>query len=66
MENIKEKLQNFAILLEKEQIENLRRKNLACQANIDNCRVIIKEGKKYFKVDLKGSGKYYLSDRRSC
>ena len=54
------KLKQFAGLLEKEQIERLRRENLACQANIDNARTSIKPGKKYTKIDVGYSGKYMV------
>ena len=58
--NITKKLQDFANLLEKEQIQRLYQKGLSCQANIDNCKTSIKEGKKYFKIDTAGSGKYMV------
>ena len=50
----------FAELLEREQIERLQRNNLACDANIQNARTSIKEGKKYTKVDVGSSGKYMI------
>lgn len=55
-----EKLKQFAELLESQQIERLHKLDLACQCNIDNCKVSIKEGKKYFRVDVGGSGKYMV------
>lgn len=60
MINLKEKLEKFAGLLEAEQKTRLHERNLACQANIDNCKVSIKEGKKYVKIDVGGSGKYMV------
>ncbi len=57
---MKEKLKQFAELLEKEQIDKLHKDNLACEANIRNSRVSIKEGKKYAKVDVGSSGKYMV------
>ena len=57
---MQEKLKRFAELLEKQQIERLHKDNLACQSNIDNCKVTIKEGKKYIKVDVGSSGKYMI------
>ena len=62
MENKTEKIKIFAELLEKEQIERLKKDNLACQCNIDNCKTKIKEGKKYVKVDIGGSGKYMIDN----
>ena len=53
-------LEQFANLLEKEQIERLHQDNLACQTNIDNAKVSVKEGNKYTKVDVGGSGKYMI------
>lgn len=61
MDNIK--LKHFAELLEKQQIERLHKANLACQCNIDNCKVTIKEGKKYIKVNVGSSGKYMIDDK---
>ena len=57
---MQEKLNKFAKLLEKQQIENLHVRNIACQANINNCKVTIKPGKKYVKVDVGSSGKYIV------
>ena len=53
-------LKEFAELLEKEQIEDLHRRKMACPANISNCRVSVKSGNKYTKVDVGGSGKYMV------
>ena len=50
MENITNKLENFAKLLEKEQIERLYKQDMACQANINNSKTSIKEGKKYESI----------------
>jgi len=55
-----DKIKKFAELLEKQQIERLHKDNLACQCNIDNCKVSIKEGKKYVKVDVGRSGMYMV------
>lgn len=66
MDNIHEyirKIQTLADLLEKQQIERLKNRNLACQSNIDNCKTRIKEGNKYFKLDVGDSGKYMI-DRK--
>ena len=55
-----DKIKEFASLLEAQQIERLHKDNLACQCNIDNARVHIKEGKKYIKVNIGTSGKYMI------
>lgn len=57
---MKEKLQKFAELLEKEQLEDLARQKMLCPANIANCRVKIKPGRKYVKVNLNTSGTYMI------
>lgn len=58
--SLMDKIKRFAELLEKQQIERLKKDNLDCQANIDNARVHIKEGKKYTKVNVGSSGKYMI------
>ena len=55
-----DKLETFAELLEREQIEELHRQGLACQPNVDNCRVRIIPGRKYTRVDVGTSGKYMV------
>jgi len=55
-----DKLQAFAELLEKEQIEYLHKYKLACNANIINAKVTIKNGSKYIKVDIGTSGRYIV------
>lgn len=57
----KDKLHAFAALLEKDQITDLRGRDLACQANLDNCKVTIKPGRKYTKIDVGSSGKYMIT-----
>lgn len=54
------KIKDFAELVEKEQIESLYRKDLACEANLNNCVVKIRPGKKYTKVDVGSSGKFMI------
>ena len=58
----KESLKGFAELLERQQKECLIKKGLGCQCNIDNCNVSIKEGKRYTKIDVGGSGKYMVDE----
>lgn len=55
-----EKIAKFGDLLEKQQIERLHKDKLCCQANIDNSKVTIKQGKKYIKIDVGDSGKYMI------
>ncbi len=57
---MQEKLQKFAEILERERIESLKRRDLGCQANVNNCAVHIRPGKKYVKVDVGGSGAYMV------
>lgn len=57
---MKEKIKAFAELLEREQIEQRHKDNLACEANLMNCKVTIKEGNKYVKVDIGSSGRYMI------
>jgi hypothetical protein len=56
------KLQEFAALLEREQIEELKKRNLACESNILNIKVRIIPGKKYTKVDIGPSGRYMVTE----
>ena len=57
---MKEKIEAFAKLVESEQIETLHKSNLACEDNIHNSKVSIKEGNKYIKIDVGSSGKYMI------
>jgi len=50
----------FAQLLETHQLIELRRRNLDCESNVRQCKVTIKAGKKYHKVDVGTSGKYMV------
>jgi len=59
MEN---RIKKFAEVLERQQIERLKACNLACQCNIDACKVSIKEGSKYVKVNVGSSGKYMIDN----
>ena len=54
------KLQEFAAIVEKQQIENLNVRDLSCEANIQNCRTRIILGRKYTKVDVGNSGKFMV------
>lgn len=57
-----DKIKQLAELIEREQIERLHKTDLACEANIRNCKVTIKTGKKYIKVDVGSSGKYMVDE----
>jgi len=50
----------LARLIEHEQVKRLYRDNLACEANLNMCKVKIKEGRKYTKLDVGNSGKYMI------
>ena len=57
---MKDKIKQFAKLLEWQQVKRLHEKGLACEDNIRLSKVTIKEGKKYVKVDIGSSGKYMI------
>lgn len=45
-------LQDFATLVQREQIARLHAEDLACEANLANAGARVVEGKKYDKVDV--------------
>jgi len=53
-------IEDFAKLLEEQQIERLKHNKLDCSANIANARTKIIPGSKYTKVDVGSSGKYMV------
>ena len=55
-----DQLNEFAQLITKEQQEDLRRSNLACEANMTNAIASVKLGQKYAKVDIGSSGRYMI------
>jgi len=55
-----DKLTKFARLLQAQQIKRLRKDKFNCPANMLECKVTIKPGKKYTKVDIGGSGRYMI------
>ena len=57
---MKEKILEFIQLIEKQQIERLKQRNLTCQCNIDNAKVTAKEKKKYTYIDIGYSGRYMI------
>jgi len=56
----KYKLKIFMVKLEAQQIEHLKKLGYDCQANISNCKVTLKEGRVYYKVNVGNSGKFML------
>lgn len=54
------KIEKFAQLLEEQRIETLVRRELDCEANLNNCKVNIRPGKKYTKVDVGSSGAFMV------
>lgn len=62
MNDIENKIQKFATLLETQQIERLKAQKLDCQDNLDNSKVKVKPGKKFTKVDVGTSGKYMIEN----
>lgn len=54
------KLAAFALLVQTQQVEMRHKQNLACQANLDQCKTTIKNGKKFAKVDIGTSGRYMV------
>lgn len=55
-----DKIKKFAERIEVQQIERLKKLDLGCIVNIDNAKVTIKSGKKYYKVDVGNSGKFMV------
>jgi len=55
-----EKLEAFRATLEAGQLEALILNKVDCEANRANCKAVIRDGKKYTKVDVGGSGKYMV------
>ena len=60
MNMINDKLTAFAKLLEQEQVERLVAEKLACESNINGCKVRVIDGNKYIKVDVGTSGKFMI------
>ena len=57
-----EKIQHFAKLLESDRIDRLITSDMACDANIINCKVKVIPGKKYTKVDVGTSGSFMIDE----
>lgn len=57
---MKNKIIELAKLIEDQTIERLKADGMSCSANIINSRTKVKEGKKYTKIDIGGSGKYMI------
>jgi len=47
-------------IIEKQQKERLIKNDLGCEANLFHSKTKVKEGKKYFKVDIGSSGRYMV------
>ena len=60
MENLLKKIEKFAELLEAEQISRFTKDYPKHPSILASCKVKIKEGKKYVKVDVGTSGKYMV------
>lgn len=55
------KLLKLAKLMAEQSVERLQADDLACDANVFHAKkVVIKDGKKYIKVDQGDSGKYMI------
>jgi len=59
---MKNTIEQFAVVLEADQIRGLHARGVACQTNIDNSKVKIKVGKKFTKVDVGSSGKFMVEN----
>jgi hypothetical protein len=59
---MKNKIEEFARLLENDQLDTLIRQDLSCDANVKNCLVKIRPKKKYTCVDVGNSGKYMIDN----
>ena len=53
---MEETIKKLSEIIEKESLESLKARNCDCEANRLNCKVKVKLGKKYIKVDKNGSG----------
>lgn len=60
MKTIKEKLTDFAVLLEQDQLTGLIRRGVDCESNRTGAKTSVKIGKKYARVDVGSSGKYMV------
>lgn len=56
------KINEFANLLEVQQIQGLHKSGLAFEANIHNSKTSVKKGKKFTRVDVGSSGKYMVDN----
>jgi hypothetical protein len=59
--NLQTKIQRFAKLLEKQQIKTVQKEYPSLDAQ-RLCRVSVRPGKKYTKVDVGNSGKYMVDN----
>ncbi len=61
--NILNKINEFAALVEKEQIERLYAEGLDCVPNIAAARTQVKVGPKYTRVDVGNSGRFMVENK---
>ena len=59
---MKNKIIAFAALLEAESLQRLEANGLTCQANKDNVKTHVHEGKKFTRVDIGSSGRYMVEN----
>jgi len=55
-----EKVNLLAELIENQQVAELAKQGLACETNVEACKVTIKKGRVYTKVDIGTSGRYMI------
>jgi len=60
--DFQDKLNGFAAMLEAGQLRNLVVRGVDCESNRLNCKVAVKPGPKYTKVDVGSSGKYMVEN----
>lgn len=53
-------IDEFAALVERQQVEQLHKDDLGCEANVHNHRTRVVPGWKYTKVDIGHSGKFMV------
>ena len=57
---LEDKIKHFSELLENARLLRLELEDLSCEANRLNCKVRIRPGPKYIKVDVGNSGAYMV------
>jgi hypothetical protein len=59
---MKNKILQFAALVQTQTIQRLNENKLACESNLKNAETTVKEGKKFTKVDIGTSGRYMVEN----